>query len=218
MKVAIVLADDHQIMRQGLLALLTGEKDFRVIGEAGDGLEAVHLVERLKPDVLVVDLMMPGLNGLEVIRHVRKSSPSTRIVVLSMHKNEAYVWEALKNGAVAYVLKDSTAADLIKAVREASAGRHYLSPPLSQGAITTYLQKSKTGVLDLYDTLTRREREILQLSAESKTSAAIGAQLFISPRTVEAHRANLMRKLGIHKQTELVRYALQRGIMPLSGP
>jgi two-component system, NarL family, response regulator NreC len=218
MKIAIVLADDHRIMRQGLLALLSQEKDFRVIGEAGDGLEAVQTVERLKPDVLVVDLMMPGLNGLEVIRQVRKSSPSTRIVVLSMHKSEAYVWEALKNGAVAYVLKDCAAAELVKAVREAAAGRHFLSPPLSESAITTYLQKSRTGMLDLYDTLTRREREILQLSAEGKTSVAIGAQLSISPRTVEAHRANLMRKLGIHKQTELVRYALQKGIMPLPGP
>src|SRR5262245_5070870 len=217
MKTAIVLAESHRLMRQGLLALLNEEKDFRVIGETGDGLEAVRLVERLRPDVLVVDLMMPSINGLEIIRQVRKGSPGTRVVVLSTHRNEAYVWEALKNGAVGYVLKDSSAADLAKAVREAFAGRHYLSPPLSESAITTYLQKSKAGVLDLYETLTRREREILQLSAEGKTSAVIGAQLSISPRTVEAHRANLMRKLGIHKQTELVRYALQRGIMPLSG-
>ncbi len=141
----IVVADDHQVMRQGLLALLEAETDFRVIGEAGDGLETCQLVERLEPNVLVLDLMMPGLNGLEVARRVGRRSPHTRIVILSMHSNEAHVLEALRNGATAYVLKESSASDLVNAVREAAAGRRFLSPPLSERAIDAYMHKVEPG-------------------------------------------------------------------------
>jgi len=218
MRATIVLADDHEIVRHGLRTLLSAEQDLRVVSEAGDGIEALRLVERLKPNILVLDLMMPGLDGLEVIRQLKKVSPRTRVVVLSMHKNEAYVWEALQNGATGYVLKESAASDLLKAVREALAGRRYLSQPLSEANIMAYLQKTTPGPFDLYETLTKREREILHLSAEGQSSAAIGARLSISPRTVEAHRANLMRKLGFHKQTELVRYALQRQLAPRVAP
>jgi two-component system response regulator NreC len=210
----IVLADDHQIVRQGLQALLKAEPDLSVIGEAGDGLEAVALVERLKPDVLIIDLMLPGLNGLEVTRQVNQRWPQTRVVILSMHVNEAYVLEALRNGAAAYVLKESSITDLVQAVREAAAGRHYLSPPLSELAIETYLQKAAAS-LDSYETLTTREREVLQLVAEGYHSSDIAARLSISPRTAEAHRANLMRKLGLRNQADLIRYALRRGILPL---
>src|SRR5258705_2995607 len=186
-KTRIALADDHQIVREGFRALLQTQPDFEVIGETGDGLEAVRLVEQRKPHVLVADLMMPGLNGLEVVRQVTQRSPGTRTVVLSMHANEAYVLEALKNGACAYVLKDASAVDLIRAVREALAGRRYLSPPLSDPAIQSYIQRARASdSSDLYDTLTNREREVFHLAAEGHTNAGIAGRLFISPRTVES--------------------------------
>jgi DNA-binding NarL/FixJ family response regulator len=211
----IIVADDHHVVRQGLRALLEAEPDFRLVGEAGDGLGTVQLVERLKPDVLIIDLMMPGLNGLEVTRQVSQRSPRTRVVILSMHANEAYVLEALRNGASGYVLKDSSAADLVQAIREVVAGRRYLSPPLSERAIEAYVQKAADASLDPYETLTTREREVLHLAAEGHTNTEIAAQLSISPRTAESHRANLMRKLGLHTQTDLIRYALRRGILPM---
>lgn len=211
----IALADDHQVVRNGLRVLLEAEPDFSVVGEAGDGLEAVRLVERLQPDVLVLDLMMPGLNGLEVARQVSQRSPQTRVVILSMYDNEAYVLEALRAGAAAYVPKESTSAELVRAIREAVAGRRYLSPPLSERAIEIYIQKAESAALDPYETLTAREREVLHLVAEGHTNAEIAARLFVSPRTIETHRANLMRKLGLHTQTDLIRYALRRGILPM---
>lgn len=209
----IVLADDHPIVRQGLRALLEAETDFQLVGEAGDGLEAVGLVERVKPDVLVLDLMMPGLAGFEVARQTRQRSPQTRIVILSMHADEGYVLEALTAGASAYVLKKSATADLVKAIRDAIAGRRFLSPPLSEHLIDAYVEKTKSAPLDSYNTLTPREREVLQLAAEGHTNAKIATRLSISPRTVEMHRASVMRKLGLQNQVELVRYALQRGIL-----
>jgi DNA-binding NarL/FixJ family response regulator len=211
----IVLADDHHVVRQGLRSLLEAEPDFSVVGETGDGVEAAQLVERLQPDVLVLDLMMPGLNGLEVTRQVSQRSPRTRVVILSMHADEAHVLEGLRAGAVAYVLKESTSAELVRAIREAVAGRRYLSPPLSERAIEVYMQKVESTVLDPYETLTAREREVLHLVAEGYTNAEIADRLFISRRTVETHRANLMRKLGLRTQTDLISYALRRGILPM---
>lgn len=210
----IVLADDHPVVRQGLRAVLEAEPDFCIIGEAGDGLETAQLVERLRPHVLVVDLMMPSLTGLEVTRQVRQRSPHTRVVMLSMYANEAYVLEALRNGAAGYVLKDAGADELVRAVREVAASRRYLSPPLSEGAIEAYLQKTQATPLDPYETLTTREREVLHLAAEGLSNPEIGARLGISPRTAETHRANLMRKLGLQGQTDLIRYAIRRGIIP----
>ena len=211
----IVLADDHQLVRQGLRALLEVESDLRVIGEAGDGLEAVRLVERLNPNVLILDLMMPGINGLEVTRQIKKNSFQTGIVILSMYADEAYVLEALGNGASAYVLKDSNASDLVHAVREVAAGRRYLSPPLSDRAIEVYQETAKATVIDKYETLTTREREVLHLSAEGCTSSEIASRLGISARTAETHRTHLMSKLGLHTQVELIRYSLRRGIIQL---
>jgi DNA-binding NarL/FixJ family response regulator len=211
----LVLADDHRIVRQGLRALLGTEPDVRLVGEAADGLEALRLVTRLRPDVLVLDLMMPGLGGLEVARRVTRRSPQTRIVILSMYANEAYVVEALRAGAAAYVLKVSGAEELMRAVREAAAGRRFLSPAISEHALERYAEQAR-GPADPYETLTAREREVLQLTAEGLSSAAAASRLFISPRTVESHRANLMRKLGLHNQRELVRFAAERGILP--GP
>ena len=210
----IVLADDHPVVRQGLRALLEAEPDFYIVGEASDGREAAQLVERLPPDVLVLDLMMPGLSGLEVTRQIRQRSPQTRIVILSMYANKAYVLEALRNGAAGYVLKKSTAAELVRAVREVTTGRRYLSPPLSEEDIETYLKKAEASKTDPYELLTTRQREVLHLIVEGHTNAEIAARLVISPRTVEFHRANLMRKLGLRNQADLIRYALQRSILP----
>jgi DNA-binding NarL/FixJ family response regulator len=213
--VTILLVDDHQLVRQGLRVLLDAEPDIQVLGEAGDGLEAIQLVERLKPNVLVLDLMMPGVNGLEVTRQVSRRFPDTRIIVLSMHANEAYVLEALRNGAVGYILKETGINDLVHAVREAVAGRRYLSPPLSARAIDSYVQKTEAATLDPYETLTTREREVLQLAAQGLTNAEVATRLSISPRTAETHRANVMHKMGLNTQIDLIRFALKRGILPM---
>lgn len=154
----IVLADDHRIVRQGLHALLKAEPDFEVVGEAGDGIEALEMVKKLNPDVVVLDLMMPGLNGLEVARRLGKQTPRTKIIILSMYDDEGFVLEALTNGASAYVLKDKGSSELIRAVREVRDGHRYLSPPLSDRAIEVYEQMKKAGTMDKYETLTTRER------------------------------------------------------------
>jgi DNA-binding NarL/FixJ family response regulator len=215
--IKIVLADDHPVVRQGLRAVFEAEADFAVAGETGDGLEAVQLVEELGPDVVVLDVMMPGLNGLEVARQVVRRRPQTRIVILSMHANDAYVLEALRHGAAAYVLKGSAPGELVRAVREVAAGRHYLSPPLSERAIEAYRSQAQGQTLEPYDTLTTREREVLHLAAEGRQNADIAERLGISPRTAETHRTHIMRKLGLHSQTELVRYALRRGIIAMES-
>jgi DNA-binding NarL/FixJ family response regulator len=214
-KTRIVLADDHPVVRHGVRSLLQAEPEFTVVGEASNGLETVQLVEKLQPEVLVVDLMIPGLNGLEVTRQVKQRLPQTRVVVLSMHANEPYVLEALKNGASGYVLKDSSGTDLVLAVKQVLGGQRYLSPPLSERAVEAYLQRSQDTAFDPYDALTEREREVLHLAAEGLSNPDIAARLSISPRTVETHRANLMRKLGLKTQTDLIRYALKRGILPM---
>lgn len=211
----IVLADDHRIVRQGLRVLLSAETDFQVIGEADDGREALELVKRLNPDVLVLDLMMPGLNGLEVARQLNKGASRVGVVVLSMHDDEGFVLEALANGVSAYVLKDSNSSDLVQAVREVAVGRRYLSPPLSDRAIETYQQLAKIGTMDRHETLTTREREVLQLSAEGYTNSEIATRLGISTRTAETHRSRLVHKLGLHTQADLIRYALRRGIISM---
>ncbi|MCH8280316.1 MAG: response regulator transcription factor [Chloroflexi bacterium] len=214
---SIVLADDHTIVRQGLRLLLEAEPDFSIVGEASDGLEVAGLVDRLRPDVLVLDLMMPGISGLEVTRNVCQQFPETSVVILSMHADESYVLAALKNGAAAYVLKDAGADDLLQAVREVVQGRRYLSSPFSQVGIDTYTKRAESTPLDVYDTLTSREREVLHLTAEGYSSADVSGVLSISPRTAEAHRANLMRKLGFHSQADLIRYALRRGIISIEA-
>ena len=214
-RTTVVLADDHHIVRKGLRTLLEAEGDFAVIGEEADGLKVVDLVERLRPNVLVLDVQMPGLNGLEITRQIAQRGLKTRVVILSMHANETYVLEALRHGAAGYVLKDASPAEVIEAVREVSAGHRYLSRGLSERAIEAYAQKAQIAATDPYESLTTREREVLQLTAESSSATEIAARLGISPRTVETHRENLMRKLGLQSQTDLIRYALRRGILPL---
>jgi two-component system response regulator NreC len=215
--ITIVLADDHPIVRQGLRTLLAGEPGYSVVGEAADGNAAARLVEQLRPAVLVVDLMMPGLGGLEVTRKVRALPSPPQVVVLSMHADEVYVLDALQNGASAYVLKENDTAELITAVRAAAEGQRYLSPPLSERAIDSYVRQSRATPIDAFDLLTAREREVLHLVAAGNTNAAIAGLLRISPRTAETHRANLMRKLGLHSHAELARFAMQRGLLPAIG-
>ena len=209
----IVLAEDHQILRQGLKMMLGAEKAFRLVGEAGDGLEAVRIVKATKPNVLVLDLMIPHLHGLEVTRQLSKDCPRTKIVILSMLADEPYVVEALRSGALGYVLKECTAANLIEAIQSVASGKRYLSPALAERALAAFFQNPSEPGLDPYETLTERERLILQLAAEGLSNPDIGRKLFISPRTAESHRANLMRKLGLHSQTDLVRYAIRRQII-----
>ncbi|TAH37298.1 MAG: response regulator transcription factor [Planctomycetota bacterium] len=213
--VRIVLADDHQVVRQGLRALLQSQPGFTVVGEASDGLRAVEVVEQLRPDVLVADLMMPGLSGLDVALRVAKRAPRTRTVVLSMYADEAYVVQALRNGALAYVPKDAGAPVLIQAIKEAAAGRIFLGPPFSSQTVEAWLKKAESIPQDSYESLTPRERQVLHMAAEGLTNAQIAENLRISPRTAETHRANLLHKLGLKGQTELVRYALARGIVRL---
>lgn len=212
MSITIILVDDHHIVRQGIRALLESESDFNIVGEAADGLEAVRMVERIRPDVVVTDLMMPGINGLEVARQVCQIS---KVVILSMHSNEAYVLEALRNGAYGYVLKDCTSDDLVKAVRTVKEGRRYLSAEISERVIESYIQKAQSASLDPYDTLTTREREVFQLVSQGLSNNEISERLSLSSRTVEIHRSNVMRKLNLHNHTELIRFAIRRGVLTL---
>ena len=210
--ITVLLADDHIVVRQGLRSLIDSQADLEVVGEASDGHQALEMIRKLKPMVSVLDLMMPGLGGLEVTRQVWRIS---QVLILSMHADEAYVIEALRKGASGYVLKDATANELIQAIRIVAAGQRYLSAPYSERAISAYIQRVKTGSLDPYDTLTTREREILQLVAEGRNSVEIAERLSISPRTVEAHRASLNRKLEFHSQADLIRLAVKKGLLPL---
>ena len=214
-RIRLVLADDHHVVRQALRTLLESEPSFEVVGEAPDGLQALELVARHEPDVLVADLMMPGLGGMEVTRQVVKRHPRVRVVILSMHMNEAHVLEGLRSGVHGYVRKDATSADLIRAIRDVSEGHLYLSPPFSDQAIEAYRQRAVAAESDPYDRLTAREREVLHLAAEGLGNAEMATRLNISPRTVETHRAHVMQKLGLRGLTDVVRYALRRGLLTL---
>ncbi|MBI4790012.1 MAG: response regulator transcription factor [Chloroflexi bacterium] len=211
----IVLADDHHIVREGLRALLAREPDLVVVGEAADGLAALELVERNRPDILIVDVVMPGLNGLEVTRRAHEKFPETRVIVLTAHPAENYVVQALKNGAMGYVVKSVTYDVLAQAIHEVSQGRRYLSPPLSERALDVYVQAADHSDSDLVATLTCREQEVMQLALRGLTNAEIADCLCVSPTTIATHRANLFQKLGLHSQAELVKFALGHGILPL---
>lgn len=215
--VRILLADDHQVVRLGMRALLELQPDFEIVGEAGDGPEAIHLTRALIPDVIVLDLMLPHMTGIDVLQQIHPEYPNIRIVILSMYDNEAYIVEALGGGASAYVLKQSTSEDLVLAIRYALAGKRYLSPSLSERAIDTYIKhfrNAKAGESDPYETLTPRECEVINLAAQGLSNSEIASKLTLSSRTVETHRANMMHKLGFHSHVDLVRFALERGILP----
>jgi DNA-binding NarL/FixJ family response regulator len=212
--VRIILADDHPMIRHGLRNVLNNTADFQVIGEASDGLEALQQVDLRKPDVLVVDLMMPNLSGLEVLSQVRKISPATHTIVFSMQSADVYVMQALRAGAMGYILKDTGASEIVSAIQSVMHGNQYVSERISR-LLNLANSKVQGLPLDLYGTLTAREREVLQMTAEGKSSTEIGELLVISPRTVEIHRSRLMKKLNLRNQAELVRYAINRGILPL---
>lgn len=210
----IILAEDHQIVREALRLLLETQPDFHVVAETGDGLEALQLTEKHTPDILIADMMMPGLSGLEVARRTKHISPATKVIVLSMHDAESYVVEALQAGAAGYVLKKSSSQELVFAIHQALAGNVYLSPSLNERAIQAYMQRSQDSrAEDPFDSLTDREREVFQLAAEGQTNPQIAERLSLSARTVEMHRGNLMKKLGLKTQTDLVKYAVKRGMV-----
>jgi DNA-binding NarL/FixJ family response regulator len=212
-RVTVVLAEDQQLVRQGLRLLLEREPSFALIGEAADGWEAAQMTTRQQPDVLVLDLMLPRLHGLDVIRQVRENSPRTRILVLSMHADEPYVLESLSSGAAGYLLKDCSATELIKAIKTVQTGQSYLSPALA-GRLNQSEKPEPAGrKTQVTDILTKRERSVLKLAAEGFNCTEIAATLSISPRTAETHRANLMRKLELRSQTELVRFAIRSRII-----
>ena len=211
---SIVLADAHNVVREGIRALLQSQPDLTVLGETGDGREALKLVEKHRPDMLITDLFMPGLDGLEVVQRVTTDFPETRVIVLSARSDERYILQALKVGALGYVDKSSTGADLIRAVREVAKGRRYLRPRLSRRVINGFLSKATPPPLDPYETLTRREREVLHHVIKGLTNAEIAQELSVAVTTVATHRAHLMKKLGVHNQTELLHLAAKRGILP----
>jgi two-component system, NarL family, response regulator NreC len=215
MIVKVALIDDHPIVRQGLRNLLHTEPSISIVGEADDGITGVELVQRVKPDVLVVDLMMPGLNGLDLIKQVLKRLPKLRILVLSMQSADSYVVEALNCGAAGYVLKETGPSEIIQAIQTVVAGNRYLSPKLSERLLASSKRRKK--IIDPYETLTPREREILHLIVEGNTSPQIAKRLVLSPRTVELHRSRIMKKLNLRNQTDIFRYALERGILSIDS-
>ena len=211
----VVLVDDHPIVRQGVRQLLQAHAEFSIVGETELGLTALELVETWHPDLVIVDLMLPDLNGIEVTRRMLRVSPQTRVAVLSMYSDEAHVFEALAAGATAYIIKGTSMETMLFALREMIAGRRYLSPPLTDRVVEAYLSRSAADArpVDRYELLTTREREVLELLAHGATYAEIADKLVISPRTAETHRTNLMRKLGLKAPAEITVYAIQRGLI-----
>ena len=213
-KIRIILADDHTVIRSGLRLLLERQEDMVVVGEAEDGRRAVELAEKESPDVAVIDIAMPALNGIEAARQIVSRNPATSVVILSMHSDESYVMRALKAGARAYLLKDSAEGDLIRAVRAVNDGNSFFSPAVSRLLLEDYVhQLRKKGQEDSYELLTGREREILQLLAEGKSNKDVANLLNLSLYTVETHRAHILQKLGLHTVPELILYAVRKGII-----
>ena len=208
-KLRIIIADDHTLVRAGLVTLINRMPDAEVVGEAGDGRELLKLVRELQPDVALMDIAMPGLNGLEAAERVHNDYPKIKVVILSMHANEEYVAQALKAGASGYLLKDAATAELEMALKVVAQGQFYLSPSISRQVVDSYLHGGPTGL----DLLSPRQREILQLIAEGKSTREIAELLHLSVKTVETHRAQLMDRLDIHDTAGLVRYALRKGLI-----
>jgi len=212
--IRIVLADDHTVMRNGLRLLLERQPNLQVVGEAADGRQAVALSESANPDVVIMDIGMPNLNGIEAARQIVSHNPRTAIAILSMHSDESYVIRALKAGARAYLLKDSAEADLLAAVRALSEGKSFFSPAISRILVEDYMrQLERHGAEDTYELLTNREREILQLLAEGRTNKEVAAMLNLSLYTVETHRTHILQKLNLHNVPDLILYAVRKGII-----
>lgn len=215
MKIRILLADDHTILRDGIRSLIEDESDMEVIGEAEDGIKAVKLAASLRPDVILMDLAMPLLNGLEATRQIRKNNPHAKILILTMHENEEYIRQVLAAGAMGYILKDAAARELLGAIRSVHKGEVVLSPAITRLIVTDYLRWGDLSTQDSSDGLTDRERQILQLIAEGYTNKQIADILSISIKTVQAHRLNLMKKLDLHDRGELIKYAIQKKIIDI---
>jgi two-component system, NarL family, response regulator NreC len=215
--VSVVLADDHVVVRQGLRALLESDSNFVITGEASNGLEAVDMVKRRKPTVLITDLMMPGLDGLAITQKLSRLKLDTQVIILSMYGDQAYVLTALKNGATGYVLKESCGAELFQAIRDVVAGRRYVSPGISEASIGSFssmgtmLQRAEDGLSEIHDKLTVREQVVLKLLVEGGNISNIASRLKISSRKVESYRDNCTKKLGLSTHEDLIRYAVQRG-------
>jgi DNA-binding NarL/FixJ family response regulator len=214
MPIRILLADDHTVMRRGLRLLLESQPGFTVVAEAADGREAIAQAEAAKPDVAVLDIAMPNLNGIDASQRIKAALPDTAIVILSMHSDEGYVLRALKAGAKAYLLKDSAEGDLIEAIKAVNEGKAFFSPEISKVLVEDYVRELRArGVEDSYELLTPREREILQLLAEGKSNKDIAALFNLSLYTVDTHRRNLQDKLNLHSFPELILYALRKGVI-----
>jgi two-component system response regulator NreC len=213
-KIRILLADDHTVVRKGLRLLLESQDGFEVIADACDGRETIAFAEQHQPDVVVLDVAMPILNGIEAARQISAKFPNTAIVFLSMHSDEGYVLKALKSGARAYLLKDSAEYDLIAAIKAVSEGKAFFSPAISKMLVEDYMrQMREKDVEDSYELLTTREREILQLLAEGKTNKDVATLLHLSLYTVETHRSNIFQKLNLHSSAELILYAIRKGVI-----
>jgi len=213
--IKVLVADDHTILRQGIKALLDNQAGIEVIGEAKDGREALELVERLLPDVILMDIGMPGLNGLEATRRIKKKFPGIKVLVLTMYTNEEYVFQILNAGANGYLVKETAFQDLISAIKAVYRDEAFMSPSISKKVINRYTQGIRKTNDTTCDILTTREREILQLIAEGSSSKKIAEALFISPKTVETHRTHIMDKLNIHNRTDLIKYAIRTGIVDI---
>jgi len=213
-KIRVLLADDHEIVREGVKRILTAEPDLEVVGEAEDGQQAVALAKTLKPDVAVLDISMPTLNGIEATKQIKAALPNVHTIALTMYGDDSYVFQLLQAGASGYVLKRAAATDLVQAIRAASRGETFLYPAVATAVVADYLKRLETGEgRETYDGLTDREKEILTKVAESATNQEIAQSLFISVKTVQTHRAHIMEKLNLHDRTMLVRYAIRKGLI-----
>ena len=214
MPIRILLADDHTVVRDGLRALLEKQPDMTVVAEASDGRDSIHLAEEQSPDVVVMDIGMPSLNGIEATRRILAANPRTAVVMLSMHQDESYVLRSLKAGAKGYLLKDSLRGDVIDAIRAVAQGRSFLTRKVRLMLQEDYVRQMESrGLEDSYDLLTDREREVLHMVAEGKSNKEVAGSLNISPTTVETHRSHILQKLGIHSVPELILYAVRKGIV-----
>ena len=209
-KIRILVADDHSVVRKGIRILLEMEPDMDVVGEAGDGLEALDKFKELEPDILLLDITMPGMTGLEVAKVVNKESPRSRVVLLTMHEGDEYFFQALAVGAAGYIVKGASADEVMNAIRSVSQGGVYLQPSLAKKLVSDYLKNKSTAA---YDGLTPREGEVLRLIADGLTNRQIASDLSISVTTVQTHRAHVMEKLNLHSQAELIKYAMRKGIL-----
>ncbi len=214
-KIKVLLVDDHAIMRDGIRALLSLADDIEIVGEASEGREAVEKAQQLSPDVTVMDIAMPGLDGLEATRRIVKHNPRAKVLVLSQHDDKEYILSAIRAGAAGYIPKRALGSELVSAIRSVNHGESFLYPSAAAALIKDYREQAQSG--DSFDQLTAREREILKLIAEGHTSKEIGAMLFISIKTVMGHRTKIMEKLGLHNRTELIKYAMKKGLLALDG-